>query len=289
MTQPFDIQQSSDFEQVYNLDDPSPYYGHLSRSDYQMPARLADWIRRNREPINTDGAAPLRVLDLACGFGFVGALLKHDLSLSQVYGRYAARPWSVGDGRSNWSSDAAFFEAARRSDAADVHITGIDIAPVAVAYSVAVGLIDQGFSDDLVKGSPSPALANCLQGVDLVVESGAIGSIYVDCFGAILDVVEAGGSPEARPSFVYCPRPNVDRRAIDALWEQRGYRSEVCSPVLRYRRPIGDFETDQLLGQTAEAGNDPQTAMIDGYLAVEMRLARPLPATDEIPVLEVVK
>ena len=266
----FEIEHSADFDQVYDLDDPLPYYAHLAACDYRMPAHLSDWLRTNCDV----GSSPLNVLDLACGYGFNGALLRHELELADVYALYASRPWSPADGRANWERDAAFF-AGVRATSSEFNIAGLDIAPVAIEYSLATGLIDRGFTDDLVAEPASDALADHLRTIDVVIESGAIGAIYAGCFAGILDAVDATRAPHDRPWFVYCPRPTVDRRPVESLWRRRGYQSEPCSPLLRYRQPIGELEAQMVIDETTAAGNDPATAIVDGYLAVEMRVARP--------------
>jgi SAM-dependent methyltransferase len=232
-----------------------------------------DWLRRELGPVDR----PLRVLDFACGYGFVGALLHHRLGIDDVYAYYASRSWSAGDGRANWASDADWF-AAHRLETASAGIetghgwelAGIDIAANAVAYAHGVGLISRGFTDAIPDDGIGKELASYLPAVDLVIESGAIGDIYRECFGPI--VAAAGGSS---PWFLYCPRPSVDLRLLDALWTDLGYEVTRASPPVRYRRPIGISERAELLNQTEAVGNDPTTAFVGEHLAVEMRLARP--------------
>lgn len=273
----FEIEQTTDFEQLYDLEDPSPYFAHLADCDYRMPMHVVDWLRNEQTSPSSDRrqARPLKVLDLACGYGFNGLLLCHDLELADVYAHYGSRTWSPADQRSFWDADAAFFARVRRRTGS-FEVAGLDIASTAVEYSLATGLIDLGFTDDLTAGPASRRLAGYLHGVDLVVESGAIGAVYVECFSGILDAVDEERPPDDRPWFLYCPRPDVDRRPVEALWRRRGYRSDVCTPPLRYRRPVGRLEAATVIANTVAAGNDPVTAIVDGYLAVEIHLARPI-------------
>ena len=80
----------------------------------------------------------------------------------------------------------------------------------------------------------------------------------------------------SRPWFLHCPRPDVDWRDLHALWEAFGYEAAVCvrAPV-RYRRPLGDFERDQMLQLSRQLGYRPEQVMDAGYLLVEMTLVRP--------------
>ncbi|MGI9611882.1 MAG: hypothetical protein ACR2QO_03160 [Acidimicrobiales bacterium] len=271
------IERSVDFEQVYDLDDPAPYYAPLAEADYRMPAALVGWLRAEEDWLRRELGAtdrPLRVLDFACGYGFVGALLHHQVDIADVYARYASRSWSAGDGRINWSGDADWF-AARRTEPTETgvetgwELAGIDIAANAVAYANEVGLISRGFTDAIPEHGVGAVLGDYLPSVDLVIESGAIGGIYRECFGPI---VAASGTS---PWFLYCPRPSVDLRPLDALWGELCYEVARSSPPVRYRRPIGRAERAELLAQTEAVGNDPETAFIGEHLAVEIRLARP--------------
>ena len=178
MSEPSDsyTRHSPRFERVYDLDDPSPYFNTIGPSEYRMPAALAGALKAMHGPLCALRGAgePLRVLDFACGYGAIGALLRHDLSMAALYARYRARQWQPADGRRYWDDDIAFF-AARRAETAAFEIGGIDIAGNAVAYAAALGFVDRAFPENLVDDAPSDELARFLPSVQLVVESGALG------------------------------------------------------------------------------------------------------------------
>ena len=74
------------FERVYDLDDPSPYFNTIGPSGYRMPAALAGALKAIHGPLTEARGAEetLRVLDFACGYGAIGALLRHDLSMAAL-------------------------------------------------------------------------------------------------------------------------------------------------------------------------------------------------------------
>ena len=88
----FEPKQKEDFAAVYDLPDPRPYYRGLTATT--MNSRGDGWrCRANyREAMGVarDNRA-LQVLDLR-GFGAVGALLRHSLSMSSLYAHYADDP-----------------------------------------------------------------------------------------------------------------------------------------------------------------------------------------------------
>ena len=262
-----------DFGRVYDLEDPSPYFTALRPSDYRMPAVLAGALKSIHRPVcaarGTHGV--LRVLDFACGYGAVGALLRHEVSMAEMYAWYAGRRWRPVDARRYWDADVAFF-AARRAASTIFEIGGIDTAGVALEYAAALGFVDRTFHENLLDRVPGEALTHFLRGVDLVVESGSVGDLLPGAFERILDV-RVG---EGRPWFLYGPRPDVDWTPLNALWTARGYRTErLGTGPVRYRKALAAEEQADMLRVTRALGRPDEAVMRDGYLLVDMTLARP--------------
>ena len=275
MTDPTDSlpRHKDDFGRVYDLEDPSPYFTALRPSDYRMPAVLAGALKAIHRPVSAARGAGggLRVLDFACGYGTIGALLRHDVSMAEVYDRYAERRWRPADARRYWTADSTFF-AARREASAGFEIGGADIAGVALEYAAALGFLDRTFHENLVEDAPSEELKRFLHGVDLVVESGSLGDLLPGAFERILD--GCGGA--APPWFIYCPRPDVDWAPLATLWAERGYRTEsLGAGPIRYRKALASAELADMLRVTRALGKPDEAVMSDGYLLVDMTLARP--------------
>ena len=248
-----------------------------------MPVALAGALRAVHAPLRAArgaGERP-RVLDFACGYGVIGALLRHDIAMPEIYARYGERQWQPEDGRRYWERDAAYF-GARRAEQAAFEIGGIDIAGNALDYASALGFVDRDFCEDLVEDAPSDGLRDFLRGVDLVVESGALGVMLPTAFARVLD-----GAGEARPWFLYSPRPDVDWSALSALWAARGYRAEsVCSRPVRYRRPLDEQERADMLRRSRGFGKPDEAILRDGYFLVDMTLARPEADTGHPPIAQ---
>ena len=117
-----------DFGRVYDLEDPSPYFNALAPSGYRMPEVLARALKAIHGAVCAARDAPgtLRVLVFACGYGAVGALVCHDVSMAELYARYAKRSWQPDEGRRYWAGDARFF-AARREKPGRFEFGGLDI------------------------------------------------------------------------------------------------------------------------------------------------------------------
>ena len=262
-----------DFDRVYDLEDPSRYFTALRPSDYRMPEVLAGALRAiHRAVCAARGTGDvLRVLDFACGYGAVGALLRHDVSMAEIYARYGERNWRPVDARRYWEADAAFF-AARREVSSTFEIGGIDIAGVALEYAAALGFLDRTFHENLLDHAPSEELTRFLRGADLVVESGSLGDLLPAAFERILD----GCGDSGRPWFLYSPRPDVDWTVLNALWAARGYCTEgLGTGPIRYRKALAAREQVDMLQVTRALGKPDEAVMREGYLVVDMTLARP--------------
>ena len=286
MSEPSDsyTRHSPRFERVYDLDDPSPYFNTIGPSDYRMPAALVGALKAIHGPLTAARSAgeKLRVLDFACGYGAIGALLRHDLSMAALYARYRARQWQPVDGRRYWADDIAFF-AALRMETAAFEIGGVDIAGNAVAYAATLGFVDRAFPENLVDDAPSDELARFLPSVQLVVESGALGVLLPQAFARVLDC----GGDDSPPWFLYCPRPDVNWSALERLWAERGYRTEsfLGAPV-RYRKPLKAQEGADMRRRARGLGKPDDAIMQDGYLLVDMTLARPLADIGNPPIAQ---
>ena len=275
MSEPSDsyTQHAAHFERVYDLDDPSPYYATLRPADYRMPVALAGALKAIHGLLCAARGAgdTLRVLDFACGYGAIGALLRHDVSMADLYARYGERNWKPADARRYWADDIAFFDA-RRAETEAFDIGGIDIAGNALAYAAAMGFVDRAFPENLVDDAPSDGLARFLRGVHLVVESGALGVLLPAAYARVLDYV----GRERPPWFLYCPRPDVNWSALERLWAERGYRTESFLPApVRYRKPLEAQERADMLRRAQGFGKPDKAIMQGGYFLVDMTLARP--------------
>ena len=272
----------TDFDRLYDLADPGPYFTALEPCDYRMPGVLAGALAAMHGPVCAARGAgdSLRIVDFACGYGVIGALLRHALSMPEIYARYAERAWRPDDGRRHWAADKAYF-GARRAEAARFEIGGIDVAGSALAYAAAMGFVDRAFPENLVDDAPGDELARFLQGVDLVVESGALGRLLPGAFRRILD---CGGDVQ-RPWFLYSLRPDIDAAALVGLWAARGYRIErFGAGPIRYRKLLGEGEWAEVLSATRALGRADESVMRGGYLLADVTLARPEAEADDPPI-----
>lgn len=175
------------FDDIYDRPDPRAYFGTLRPLSYQIPHHSQRVFRllmeARRKTRSTEH--PTSVLDLCCSYGINAALLNYELTLEDLYTHYAS-PRVAGLTSSELAAlDRAFFAARRRPRAA--RSVGVDLASNAVGYALQVGLLDEGFAENLENVAPSPALRSAISDVDLVTVTGGIGYISQRSFQRILD------------------------------------------------------------------------------------------------------
>jgi hypothetical protein len=273
MSEPPRIEVHQDFAQVYDRDDPRPYYRALAPLDYRMPGVIARFLRANHHILCDafDTATP-RLVDFACGFGAVPALLRHDIDLAALYALYDA---DLDDG-----GDAGFFERHRRADT-PFEIGGVDIAARALAYAHACGLIDHAFDDDTLAAPPGPALARFLDGTAVIFESGSTLNVLMPALLSLIDTA----STVQKPWLLYAPRFDVDDAPLRKGLAARGYVvASVNSRPIRYRRSISAKERRAHVDVIRGLGRDPEHGFDGDYLVLDLNLARPEPAAEALAV-----
>ncbi len=175
------------FDDIYDRSDPRAYFRTLRPLNYQIPHHAQRTFRALLEARRaTQGEGhPTTVLDLCCSYGINSALLNYELTLEDLYERYAS-PKTAGLTSSELAAlDRAFFATRRRPSA--TRSVGVDLATNAVHYALQVGLLDEGFGENLENAAPSPDLQAALACADLITVTGGIGYISQRSFQRILD------------------------------------------------------------------------------------------------------
>ena len=266
----------ADFSSLYDQADPRAYFRTLAPLDYRQPALLAAYLERHAGTLAAfRGKQRLRVLDFACGYGALGALLRHELTLEALYAYFSEDP--AGEAI---EADRRFFAARRKADLA-IELGGLDIARRAIAYARACGLIDQGFVVDLTREGSDAALAGFLEELDLIVETGAVYDVIAPSFERLFE--EA--SWRRPPWLLFGPRGDADTRPLERLLEAQGYHLELCSREKRpYRRFSDAAEAARVKRGMRALGRDPAQWTEGERFVNPLLLARPAEDAVALPV-----
>lgn len=178
----------SRFDDVYVQPDPRAYFTRLAPLDYEIPHHAQPVFRRlaAERAAHGDGrpGGPV-VLDLCCSYGINAALLNHEVTLAELYERYTSDTARRMTPTQLAAWDREFYAERRRPDAIAVY--GLDIAAPAVRYAQEAGLLEAGFTDDLERVPPGPALRDALDEVGLITLTGGGSYITERTFAALLD------------------------------------------------------------------------------------------------------
>lgn len=183
--------RKADFKSIYNQPDPRAYFEALRPLQYQIPQQALPFIERviefsDASRAEGDANKPHKILDVCCSYGINAALIRYDFSLEALTQHYAS--CAKLSAHEQVGSDKTFFASRLRRP--DVEVLGLDIAPEAISYAVATGLLADGWAENLETSEPSPQLREALRDVDVVVCTGGVGYVGVDTFSRVAACVE---------------------------------------------------------------------------------------------------
>jgi carnitine O-acetyltransferase len=249
-------------DHLYTEPDPRTYLGTLRKLEYQIPqlakprfARLIDELRSARDPVT--------VVDIGCGYGINGALLRCDLTMEALYERYgSASLMTRGDLLAQDRSLCSGLSPGLR-------IVGLDVSRPALEYAEQAGFVDAAVLADLEAGDPTPAQRSALAGADLVISTGCVG--YVT--GKTLARVARSG--DRLPWMAHFVLRMYPFEPIAACLADLGYATTRVEQVFRQRRFASPEEQDQVLDTLAGLDLDPAGLEADGWLYAQLFISRP--------------
>jgi hypothetical protein len=279
-------QSKANFDHVYDLPDPRGYFETLGALDYRAPEHGSRVFGALLRAMGRGDGAPPKVLDVCCSYGVNAALLKHDLTLDDLYARYASRDLAGLSSDELAVADADFYADHRRP--APPEVVGTDVAANAVSYALRAGLLDAGTGENLEENEPTEGLRRAARGVGLVTVTGGVGYVWERTFERVLSCVaddgpEGGSAPWVAAFAVRF----VDYSPVAAVLARRGLVTEKLSThTFPQRRFENAGEREHVLRQLATAGIDPAGKEETGWYHADLYLSRPAALASEVPVDE---
>lgn len=180
------------------------------------------------------GPAPT-ILDLGCGYGTFGAVLRHYGSAAALYAATAAGTLKQ--------------PPRRRTPLAAARIVGLDTAAAAARFAEAAGFLDGSVTEDLTSGSPGADAAVRVGATDLVLEVGiewpALGALLPN----LLPVLTR------RPPVLLGPRGDAPTRPAFKALAAAGYTGRrLTEEPLRFRRFVDEAERRSASAREREPG-----------------------------------
>ncbi|HZX36927.1 MAG TPA: hypothetical protein VFF37_01075 [Streptomyces sp.] len=263
----------SRFDDIYNEPDPRAYFRRLAPLEYEIPHQAQDVFRRtlaDRAAARRGTEGPVTVLDLCCSYGINAALLNHDLTLAELYAHYTGPETEALTTEELIDVDKEFYASRRRADATPV--IGLDAADRAVGYALAVGLLDDGYGENLEGHSPGPQLRRAVAGVGLITVTGGIGYITHRTFEALLECARV---PVWVTAFVL---RTVPYQPVIASLAHYGLVTRTdASRTFPQRLFTGPAEQRSAIEQTLREGHDPTGLEAEGRYYTQLYQSRPGP------------
>ncbi|MEV6560505.1 hypothetical protein AB0M22_32625 [Nocardia sp. NPDC051756] len=176
-------QAMTPFDDIYDQPDPRAYFRALAAYEYRTPHHAQRIFRRAVAARRARTADPT-VLDICCSYGINAALLNYDLTLNDLYAHYLSPQAAALTTAEPIDWDRVFYTAHRRPDA--VPILGLDIAANAFAYARAVGLLNEGFTENLETSAPIAALLEAIRRTQLITITGGPSFLSASTFHPLL-------------------------------------------------------------------------------------------------------
>lgn len=269
----------ANMDHIYDQVDPRTYFRELKSVGYAIPGAAQPIFQRLISRLRKKNDDTVCVLDLGCSYGVNAALLKHDLSISDLYDHWDQEKLVDATPEEVVENDKRFL--ADLDEAADIEVIGLDMAKNAVAFAQESGLLDEGLVVDLESEPLPEAAKEELAPVDLVTSTGCVGYLTERSFNRLLPAVMSG----RRPWFANFVLRMFPFDAIEETLEERGYVTEKLEGQTFVQREfVSAEEQAQVLEQLRDQGIDPTGKETEGYLLAEFYLSRPKEDAAQFPI-----
>ena len=269
----------ANMDHIYNQPDPRAYFRELRKIGYSIPGLAKPIFQKLISHLRRGPNETVHLLDLGCSYGVNAALLKHDLSMPDLYEHWDSKALSEVTSEEVVEHDRRFF--ADLDEPEGIEVIGLDQAESAVAFAEEAGLLDEGLAVNLeTEPLPGPAKEN-LAAVDLVTSTGCVGYVTEKSFDRLLPAVTQGRSPWMG-NFVLRLFPFDP---IEVALNDWGYVTEKLEGrTFVQRQFVSTDEQERVLEQLHERGIDPTGEETEGNLLAEFYLSRPNDEVAEIPI-----
>lgn len=272
----YDDTGKMEMRHIYNNVDPLGYFSTLSELDYCIPQeakpQFEKLINARRD---VTGANTAKVVDLGCSYGVNSALLKHGLSMEELYRLYS----EIDDPETLLARDRRIY--AEPVDPG-LEFVGVDLAENAVSYAVDAGLLDAGVVTNLEMTDPTPEDVATLENADLMISTGCVGYVSEVSLERLLL-----SSIESRPWMAHFVLRMFDFEASADMLASHGYTTERVTRFFPQRRFVSTEERQQVLDNLDRMGIDAAGVETTGWYFAQLHVARPKEIVASLPLDEI--
>jgi SAM-dependent methyltransferase len=274
----YDAVGKLDLSSIYNRPDPTDYFATLAQLDYCIPQHAKPVFERVVEARREAAGQPeLKVVDVGCSYGVNAALLKHGLSMAELYDLYDGP--QPHDRQQMLTRDRAVY-----GDPLDrnLEFVGIDLADRAISYAVDAGALDAGIATDLESSTPTADDLEAIGGMDLIISTGCYGYVSEVSLERLLE------SSPRQPWMAHLVLRMFEFDAAEEMLSGHGYVTEKVDGLLPQRRFASGDERAHVLDNLAAMGLETAGAEAEGWYFAELFVSRPEEAARTVPIGELV-
>lgn len=269
----------ANMDDIYDQPDPRAYFHELGKLNYAIPGVAKPIFQKLIHHLQQDRNDTVNVLDLGCSYGVNAALLKHDLSIEELYEHWDHKALAEATSEEVITHDQRFLDSLDRDE--NISVIGLDQADAAIAFAKESGLLDVGIAVNLETTPLSAQEKEELAPVDLMISTGCVGYITNKSFENLLPAVTTGRSPWIA-NFVTRMFP-FD--AIEETLNDWGYVTEKLEGrIFDQRQFTSAEEKEQVVEQLRTQGIDPTGKETEGHLLAEFYLSRPASEVAKMPI-----
>lgn len=257
-------------DHIYDQADPRAYFRELKSIGYAIPGAAKPIFQKLISRLQRNTHDTIHVLDIGCSYGINAALLKHDLSIGDLYDHWGQKNLVDATPEEVVEQDKEFF--AGLDEVEDIEVIGLDVAENAVAFAEEAGLLDEGLTVDLENEPLPEGAVDELAPVDLVISTGCVGYVTEKSFDRLLPAVTEG----QRPWFANFVLRMYPFDAIEETLNEAGYVTEKLEGRTFVQREFASAEEqEEIIAQLRDQGIDPAGKETEGHLLAEFFLSRP--------------
>jgi SAM-dependent methyltransferase len=256
-------------DSLYTQADPREYFKYLGQLDYIIPHLAQPVVGQLIRARAETQSGPVTVLDLGCSYGVNGALMKYQVDFVALRQRYTAPDLQDLSSDQLLALDRSFYAGWPRNDG--IRVVGLDISQSAIRYAEAAGTIDRGIAADFESRDPTPAEAEALANVDLIVSTGCVGYVTSRTFQRLARLARQGRSAWVA-SFVLRMFPYDE---IEATLAAQGLVTEQFEGATFVQRRFADRQEMEATVRAVEArGIDTRGHEADGLFHADLFVSR---------------
>ena len=269
----------ANMDHIYDQPDPRAYFRELRKYGYAIPGAAKPIFQKLISRLRRQRNDTVHLLDLGCSYGVNAALLKHDLSMPDLYDHWGEGDLSGIESEVLVASDQRYFS--NLDQQADITVTGLDQAESAVSFGEESGLLDEGLAVNLETQPLPGAATKHLAQVDLVTSTGCVGYLTEKSFERLLPALTQGRSPWIG-NFVLRMFPFDPIE--DTLKEWDYVTEKLEGQTFVQRDFVSEEEQQQVIHQLRKRGIDPEGKESEGQLLAEFYLSRPASDVAAAPI-----